>query len=148
MSSVPASISAYLAEIRKNSQTLNALVADNELHPGSTSLNVAKYILIELAEATARTVQSILARDMGLAVSDYSQVMLQGHAHGLLAEDLYTRLKPCASFHNSLILRYWTQDDQTMIQSILNGQRDFEEFITRIEGYVKSENGGTGCPNA
>jgi len=134
----PIRIKRYLTEIRRNSIELNQLIDQNELSPESVPLKAAKYILIELAEAMSNAIQHILAKDKGIAVSGYLDAILKAHENGIISEDLFHRLKPFFDFRNSLIHRYWTVDDVRLIDNILNGRGDFDEFIEEIETYLKS----------
>ena len=130
-------IQSYLAEIRKNSLELNQLIDANDLTVDSVPLKAAKYLLIELAEAMSNTIQHILAKEKGVAVSGYIDTVVKGHDHGILSDDLFQRLKPFFDFRNSLIHRYWNVDDQRLIGNILSGRNDFEVFISEIETYLK-----------
>lgn len=129
-------INKYLLEIQKYSTELCQLIEQNELTPGSIPLNAAKYILIELAEAMANTIQHILAKEKGVPVSGYIDAILKAHENGIITEDLFQRLKPFFDFRNSLIHRYWTVDDLRLIDNIKNGLHDFDAFIESIETYI------------
>jgi uncharacterized protein YutE (UPF0331/DUF86 family) len=135
----PIRIKRYLAEIRKNGIELNRLIDQNDLTPDSVPLRAGKYILIELAEAMSNTIQHILAKDKGIAVSGYIDTVLKGHENGILSEGLFQRLKPFFDFRNSLIHRYWTVDDARLIDNILKGRGDFDKFIEEIEIYLESQ---------
>ena len=134
----PIRIKNYLAEIRRNSLALNQLIEQNELTPDSVPLKAAKYILIELAEAMSNTIQHILAKEKGVAVSGYIDAVAKGYEHGILSEELFQRLKPFFDFRNSLIHRYWTVDDQRLVDNIQTGRNDFDRFIEEIEAYMLS----------
>ena len=103
----PVRIKNYLSEIRRNSIALQQLLAQNEIDPDSIPLKAAKYILIELAEAMSNTIQHILAKEMGTAVSGYIDTVVKAHDNGIISDDLFQRLKPFFDFRNSLIHRYW-----------------------------------------
>ena len=134
----PIRIKNYLAEIRRNSLALNQLIEQNELTLDSVPLKAAKYILIELAEAMSNTIQHILAKEKGVAVSGYIDAVAKGYEHGILSEELFQRLKPFFDFRNSLIHRYWTVDDQRLINNIKIGRNDFDRFLEEIEAYMLS----------
>ncbi len=131
-----ARIRGYLAEIRRNSLALNRLIAENELEPDSVPLKAAKYMLIELAEAMSNTIQHILAKERGVAVSGYIDTIVKGYEHGVLSKDIFERLKPFFDFRNSLIHRYWNVDDRILINNIRAGRNDFELFAEEIETYT------------
>jgi uncharacterized protein YutE (UPF0331/DUF86 family) len=122
------------------------MIDSKELLPGSIPLKAAKYILIELAEAMANTIQHILAKDKGIAVSGYIDTILKAYENGLVSEKLFQRLKPFFDFRNSLIHRYWTINDARLVENILVGRKDFDLFIEEIETYLKAmeeaNNGG------
>jgi len=132
----PNRIKNYLAEIRRNSLALNQLIDQNELAPDSVPLKAAKYILIELAEAMSNTIQHILAKGKGIAVSGYIDAVLKGYENGILSQDLFGRLKPFFDFRNSLIHRYGIIDDQRLIDEIKAGRNNFDSFIEEIEAYM------------
>lgn len=137
MRSDPVRIKGFLAEIRRNSLALNELIDQNVLQPDSLPLKAAKYILIELAEAMANILQHILAKEYGVAVSGYLDTVAKGVAHGVLSEELQSRLQPFFAFRNSLVHRYWSVDDAKLIDNIVTGRNDFELFLDRIEVYLK-----------
>jgi uncharacterized protein YutE (UPF0331/DUF86 family) len=130
-------VKGFLMEIRKNSQALNELIEQNNLHPDSIPLKAAKYILIELAEAMANVIQHILAKEHGVAVSGYMDTVAKGVLHGVLGEDLHVRLKPFFAFRNSLVHRYWRVNDVMLIENIIAGRNDFELFLDSVEAYLK-----------
>ena len=132
----PIRIKSYLSEIRRNSQALQQLLDQNEIVPDSVPLKAAKYILIELAEAMSNTIQHILAKELGMAVSGYIDTVVKAHDNGIISDDLFQRLKPFFDFRNSLIHRYWIIDDQRLISNIQNGRNDFDHFLVEIEAYI------------
>jgi len=135
----PIRIKSYLSEIRRNSLALNQLIDQNELTPESVPLKAAKYILIELAEAMSNTIQHILAKEKGIAVSGYIDAVAKGYENGILSQDLFQRLKPFFDFRNSLIHRYWMIDDRRLIDEIKTGRNDFDSFIDEIEAYMEKK---------
>ena len=139
MKTDPIRIKSYFAEIRKNSSELNQLSDQNELRAESLPLKAAKYLLIELAEAMSNTIQHILAKEKGVAVSGYIDSVVKAHQHGLISADMFQRLKPFFDFRNSLIHRYWSIDDDRLIENIKNGRDDFDRFVEEIEAYLSDE---------
>lgn len=129
-------IQMYLSEIRRNSLALRQLLEQNELVPDSVALKAAKYILIELAEAMSNTIQHLLAKDKGVAVSGYVDAVVKAFENGLVDKNLFDRLKPFFDFRNSLVHRYWRIDDRRLIDNIRNGKDDFDLFISQIESYL------------
>jgi uncharacterized protein YutE (UPF0331/DUF86 family) len=115
---------------------LNQLIDQNELKAESLPLKAAKYLLIELAEAMSNTIQHILAKEKGVAVSGYIDSVVKAHQHGLISADMFQRLKPFFDFRNSLIHRYWSIDDDRLIENIKNGRDDFDRFVEEIEAYL------------
>jgi uncharacterized protein YutE (UPF0331/DUF86 family) len=136
MKTDPIRIKSYLAEIRKNSSELNQLIDQNELKAESLPLKAAKYLLIELAEAMSNTIQHILAKEKGVAVSGYIDSVVKANQQGLISADLFQRLKPFFDFRNSLIHRYWSIEDDRLIENIKTGRNDFDRFVEEIEGYM------------
>ncbi len=125
-----------MSEIRRNSIALQQLLDQNEIVPDSVPLKAAKYILIELAEAMSNTIQHILAKEKGTAVSGYIDTVVKAHDNGIISDDLFQRLKPFFDFRNSLIHRYWIIDDQRLIANIQSGRNDFDRFLEEIETYL------------
>jgi uncharacterized protein YutE (UPF0331/DUF86 family) len=136
MKTDPIRIKSYLAEIRKNSSELTQLIDQNELKAESVPLKAAKYLLIELAEAMSNTIQHILAKEKGVAVSGYIDSVVKAHQQGLISADLFQRLKRFFDFRNSLIHRYWSIEDDRLIENIKTGRNDFDRFVEEIEGYM------------
>ncbi len=136
MKADPVRVRRYLTLIRKNSLELNNLIENNHLTPDSLELKAAKYLLIEIAEAMSNTIQHILAKDMGLAVSGYIDAILKAYDSGLIDEDLFRRLKPFFDFRNSLVHRYWTIDDTRLIENLAKGRHDFDRFIEAVESWM------------
>ena len=129
-------VKKYLNEIKRNTSDLRTLIDKNDLAPESLALKAAKYILIELAEAMANTVQHILAKDKGIAVSGYVDTFIKGKKYNIISDNTFQRLKPFFDFRNSLIHRYWTIDDNLLITNIKNGVDDFDRFVQEIEAYL------------
>ena len=134
-----ARVSRYLAEIRKGSMELRTLVAENHLRSDAIALKAAKYLLIELAEGMANTLQHILAKDMGVPVSGDIDTIAKAHQAAIVDADLFGRLKPFFDFRNSLVHRYWTTDDERLIGNIENGTGDFDRFIEAVESYLAQD---------
>jgi uncharacterized protein YutE (UPF0331/DUF86 family) len=132
----PSRLRQYVAEITRNSHELKKIVDQGALAPGSIELKAAKYILIELAEAMSNCLQHILAKQKGIAVSGYIDTIAKGHKEGILSEALFQRLKPFFDFRNSLIHRYWTIDDDKLIENIKSGTGDFSRFADEIEAFL------------
>lgn len=128
----------YLADIVLSARELKTIIEQNELQPDSIELKAAKYILIELAEAMSNTLQHILAKQKGIAVSGYIDTIAKGYKEGIISEELFNKLKPFFDFRNSLVHRYWIIDDDKLIHNILDGKDDFDQFANEIEIYVES----------
>lgn len=130
-------IKSYLLEIRRSAVELKELADANALSPASLALKAAKYLLIELAEAMSNTIQHILAKEKGVAVSGYVDAIAKAREHEIVSEDLFQRLKPFFDFRNSLIHRYWAVDDEMLIDNIKEGRDDFERFIAEVNTYLE-----------
>jgi uncharacterized protein YutE (UPF0331/DUF86 family) len=129
----------YLTEIMRNSQELKKIVEQGALTPDSIELKAAKYLLIELAEAMSNCLQHLLAKQKGIAVSGYIDTIAKGYKEGILSEGLFQKLKPFFDFRNSLIHRYWTVDDEKLIENIKAGLNDFDQFVDETETYLSSQ---------
>lgn len=129
----------YLTEIIRNSQELKRIVEQGALTPDSIELKAAKYLLIELAEAMSNCLQHLLAKQKGIAVSGYIDTIAKGYKEGILSEGLFQKLKPFFDFRNSLIHRYWTVDDEKLIENIKAGLNDFDQFVDETETYLTSQ---------
>jgi uncharacterized protein YutE (UPF0331/DUF86 family) len=99
-------VKGYLFEIKKSSTELKVLIEQNDLKPDSIALKAAKYLLIELAEAISNTLQHILAKENGIAVSGYIDTIVKAREHSLISDELFERLKPFFDFRNSLVHCY------------------------------------------
>lgn len=130
-------VKQYLLEIKKSSTELKTLIQENQLKPDSLALKAAKYLLIELAEAISNTLQHILAKEKGIPVSGYIDTIVKAREYQIISENLFNKLKPFFDFRNNLIHRYWTIDDNKLIENILEGYSDFDQFISDIEAYLK-----------
>jgi len=95
-------------------------------------------VLIELAEAMSNTLQHILAKQKGIAVSGYIDTIAKGYKEGIISEELFQKLKPFFDFRNSLVHRYWIIDDEKIIANIQSGKDDFNQFAEELEAYIKS----------
>lgn len=132
-------VKQYLLEIKKSSTELKTLIQENQLKPDSLALKAAKYLLIELAEAISNTLQHILAKEKGIPVSGYIDTIVKAREYQIISENLFNKLKPFFDFRNNLIHRYWTIDDNKLIENILEGYSDFDQFISDIEAYLKDK---------
>jgi uncharacterized protein YutE (UPF0331/DUF86 family) len=128
----------YLSDIVRSAHDLKKIVEQNTLLPDSIELKAAKYILIELAEAMSNTLQHILAKQKGIAVSGYTDTIVKGYKEGIISEGLFQKLKPFFDFRNSLVHRYWIIDDEKLIANIQAGKEDFNQFAEELEAYIKS----------
>ena len=131
-------VKKYLADIVRSANDLKKIIERNSLEPGSIELKAVKFILIELAEAMSNTLQHVLAKQKGIAVSGYIDTIVKGNREGIISEELYQKLKPFFDFRNSLVHRYWIIDDEKLIANIQTGQNDFDQFAEELENYIKS----------
>jgi uncharacterized protein YutE (UPF0331/DUF86 family) len=131
-------LNKYLSDIVRSARDLKKIVDQNTLLPESVELKATKYILIELAEAMSNTLQHILAKEKGIAVSGYTDTIVKGYKEGIISEELFQKLKPFFDFRNSLVHRYWIIDDEKLIANIQSGKDDFNQFTEELEAYIKS----------
>ena len=128
----------HLSDIVRSAHDLKKIVDQNTLLPDSIELKAAKYLLIELAEAMSNTLQHILAKEKGIAVSGYIDTIAKGYNEGIISKELFQKLKPFFDFRNSLVHRYWIIDDEKLIANIQSGKDDFNQFAKELESYIKS----------
>jgi uncharacterized protein YutE (UPF0331/DUF86 family) len=128
----------HLSDIARSAHDLKIIVDQNTLLPDSIDLKAAKYLLIELAEAMSNTLQHILAKEKGIAVSGYIDTIVKGYNEGIISKELFQKLKPFFDFRNSLVHRYWIIDDEKLITNIQSGKDDFNQFTEELEAYIKS----------
>ena len=128
----------YLSDIVHSANELRQITQKNSLRPDSIELKAAKYLLIELAEAMSNTLQHILAKQKGVAVTGYIDTISKGYKEGIISKELFHKLKPFFDFRNSLVHRYWIIDDEKLIENIHSGQNDFDQFADKIESYMQS----------
>lgn len=143
-------IQRFLMEIRKSCLDLENLITKNKILPNSIELKASKYLLIELAEAIANTLQHILAKERGIPVSGYIDTIVKAYHQQIISQELYNKLKPFFDFRNSLIHRYWSIDDSLLIDNLTSGYKDFFIFIDEIERYmaqVESHDNQSGANN-
>ena len=86
----------------------------------------------------SNTLQHILAKQKGIAVSGYIDTIAKGYKEGIISEELFQKLKPFFDFRNSLVHRYWIIDDEKLIANIQLGKDDFIQFAEELEAYIKS----------
>ena len=128
----------HLSDIARSAHDLKIIVDQNTLLPDSIDLKAAKYLLIELAEAMSNTLQHILAKEKGIAVSGYIDTIAKGYKEGIISKELFQKLKPFFDFRNSLVHRYWIIDDEKLITNIQSGKDDFNQFAEELDAYIKS----------
>jgi uncharacterized protein YutE (UPF0331/DUF86 family) len=54
----------------------------------------------------SNTLQHVLAKQKGIAVSGYIDTIVKGRKQGIISEGLFQKLKPFFDFRNSLVHRY------------------------------------------
>ena len=86
----------------------------------------------------SNTLQHILAKEKGIAVSGYIDTIVKGYNEGIISKELFQKLKPFFDFRNSLVHRYWIIDDEKLITNIQSGKDDFIQFAKELESYIKS----------
>lgn len=134
-------IQRYLGEIKACHHEIEELLLknnDQEILKDPWILRGLKYILIEIAEAMANTLQHILAKDMGEPVTGYVETIVQAGETKILSETLSQKLKPFFDFRNSLIHRYWFISDEKLLLLVRENKDDFISFIEAIESYIRN----------
>lgn len=135
-------IKLLLYEIKENAIDLEKMLAehtDAEISSDTALIKAIKYTLIEVAEAISLVLQHILAKEFGQPVKGYVETILRASELKIISENLSNRLKPFFDFRNSLIHRYWTVKDETLIKNCREGYRDFSVFIEDIENFLKNQ---------
>jgi uncharacterized protein YutE (UPF0331/DUF86 family) len=136
-------IQRYLGEIKSRHYEIEELLlrnTDQEILMDRWMLRGLKYILIEIAEAMANTLQHILAKDMGEPVTGYVETIIRAGETKILSETLSQKIKPFFDFRNSLIHRYWFISDEKLLSLVRENRDDFISFIEAIEFYIRNRN--------
>jgi len=134
-------IKKYLMDVTENTRKIEKILIEtsNKNLMSEEIVRLAlKYLVIEIAEDMANTIQHILAKHFGSAVKGYVDTIKKGFEKGLVSEDVYNTLKPFFDFRNSLIHRYWIIDDMTFLQNLKLGYKDFFRFCEEIENFLKN----------
>jgi len=114
-------------------EQLLTMCSDKEILADWIKIAALKYLLIELAEATANVLQHLLARVKGEAVESYVGLIEKAESVQLLPADVLEPLKPFFRFGSVLIHRYWEIDDRRLVLHCRKGLRDFRVFVSAIE---------------
>jgi uncharacterized protein YutE (UPF0331/DUF86 family) len=134
-------IQRYLGEIKARYHEIEELLlknTDQEILKDPWILRGVKYILIEIAEAMANTLQHILAKDMGEPVTGYVETIIRAGETKILSETLSQKIKPFFDFRNSLIHRYWFISDEKLLSLVRENKDDFISFIEAVESYIRN----------
>lgn len=137
-------IKKYLMDIIEDSRKIEKILketSEKDLMSDEIVRLALKYLVIEVAEAMANTLQHILAKHFGLAVKGYVDTIKRGFEKSIVSEDVFKSLKPFFDFRNSLIHRYWKVDDVTFIENLRSGYKDFFGFCEEIEIFLKKTEG-------
>lgn len=94
---------------------------------------------MNLAEAMSNCLQHLLAKKKGIAVSGYIDTIAKGYKERIISERLFQKLKPFFDFRNSPVHRYWTIDDEKLIDNIKAGLNDFDHFVDETEAYLTAQ---------
>ncbi len=131
----------YLSEIKSRHHDLEELLranSDTQMLDQPWVLKGMKYSLIEIAEAMAATLQHILAKDLGEAVTGYVETIAKSGEKKIVPQELAGKLNPFFRFRNSLVHRYWFISDEKLLALVRENKDDFLAFIESIESYLKS----------
>ncbi len=127
----------YLNEVLQCARKVEQIISGTE-DLQEKDILALKYLVIEVAEAMANTLQHILAKEFGLSVKGYVDTILKADDKGVISHELFLRIKPFFDFRNALIHRYWKIDDKLFLKNLKEGYRDFLRFIEEIEeGFLK-----------
>lgn len=100
-----------------------------------------RYLVIQLVEASASICVRILLNAYAETPEGFPQCFARLGSKGVLPEDLASRLASAARLRNLLVHRYWAISDEKVYESIKNGLRDFEDFITRVRRFLAEGKG-------
>ncbi|MEO0094326.1 MAG: DUF86 domain-containing protein [candidate division WOR-3 bacterium] len=134
-------IQNYLQDIKSCVNEIENLIiqySDSEILSQPWLLRGLKYLLIEISEIMANTLMHILAKDKGKSVSGYIETIVKAGETGVLPKDLAERLKPIFDFRNSLVHRYWTISDESLLSFVRENYKSFLNFIEEVERYIKN----------
>jgi uncharacterized protein YutE (UPF0331/DUF86 family) len=101
------------------------------------NLDIASFRLIVATAAAIDTCLHICAKLLKLVPADYAACFYLLAEHGLIHDDLATRLAQMARFRNVLIHRYWHLDYQRVYEIITGADLDdLLAFMKHIAGLI------------
>lgn len=130
------SVEARIREINDAMQLLKCILAKRFEELTVYEKLSARYLVIQMVEASASICIRILLNNYNETVESFPQCFTRLGSKDILPEELVSRLASAARLRNLLVHRYWVISDEKVYESIKNGLKDFEEFITRIRGFV------------
>lgn len=137
-------VNHYLDQIASETNDLETMLAqaDEEILSDQHLLKSLKYSIIVIAEAIAATLQHILAKRDNVVVDGYMAVFRKTREYRVLSDDLVSRLQPFLRFRNMLVHQYWRVDDQTFLENLRHGVKDFHEFGKHIRNLFREQGEG------
>jgi uncharacterized protein YutE (UPF0331/DUF86 family) len=131
-------IEKYIDEIAAETIDLENVLAhpDEVILQDPHILKSLKYSTIVIAEATASTLQHILAKRHNAVVDGYMDVFRKSKEHHVLSDDLISHLQPFLSFRNMLVHQYWRVKDQKFLANLREGLGDFHDFVRDIRAII------------
>ncbi len=131
-------IEKYVDRIAAETTDLENVLArpDKEILQDLHVLKSLKYSTIIIAEAIASTLQHILAKRHNAVVDGYMDVFRKSREHGVLSDELVSRLQPFLSFRNMLVHQYWRVRDQRFLTNLRDGLGDFHEFVRDMSAII------------
>ena len=78
----------------------------------------------------------ILSAHFGVSPQDYEDVVTQLAAHGVIDENVHTRLRGIGGFRNILVHDYLRIDPAKVADALGKAPRDFSEFALAIRSWL------------
>jgi len=92
------------------------------------------------AEAAFDIGNHILSAHFGVSANDYEDIIAQLAAHGVLDDDLRTRLKGLGGFRNILVHGYLRLDPDRVADALRRAPLDFTDFARAVRHWLASVN--------
>lgn len=129
-------IKKFLTDIIRDTRKIERILTEISEDKKDISFFALKYLIIETVEAMANILQHLLAKHFGLPVKGYMDTINKGLENGIISNDVFRNLKPFFDFRNSIIHRYWTVDDEILINNLKNCYPFFLIFCEEIERFI------------
>ncbi len=139
---INSSIEAKIKEINDALQILKVLAARQFGELTIYERLATRYLVIQLVEAAASICTRLLLRVYNETAEGFSECFTRLASKGVPPESLALRLASAARLRNLLVRGYRVVEDEKVHESVKEGLKDFENFVTAIRGFL--EGGGRG----